>query len=214
MDPTNPQWGWSWLERWTGARPWESQSVSEKELKTDQMSVRSMSITGGEIAKSFARHQLNSELPSFPSSQKPSHPSGYHSPTTPSKPATSVAAARKLKPASPRVSAMNQDEDTQSMQSEQNRRHSIAGSFIRDDESLASSPSVPSYMASTQSAKAKARLQSPLGMENGTPEKGSAGPVKKRLSYPSSPARPRRHSGPPKFDNTSITKDHVNGVVN
>ncbi|XP_060201601.1 protein IQ-DOMAIN 3-like [Lycium barbarum] len=188
MDPTNPQWGWSWLERWTGARPWESQSMSEKE-KNDQTSVRSMSIAGGEIAKSFARHQLNSELPS--------------SPTTPSKP------ARKLKPASPRISAMNHDDDTRSMlsmQSERNRRHSIAGSTqsIRDDESLASSPSVPSYMGSTQSAKAKTRLQSPLGMENGTPEKGSAGPVKKRLSYPSSPARPRRHSGPPKFDNTSL----------
>ncbi|TMX00115.1 hypothetical protein EJD97_001371 [Solanum chilense] len=221
MDPTNPQWGWSWLERWTGARPWESQSMSEKQLKTDQMSVRSVSIAGGEIAKSFARYQLNSELPSSPSSQKTSHPSGYHSPTTPSKPTTSVAAARKLKPASPRISAMNQDDDNRSMlsvQSERNRRHSIAGSSIRDDESLASSPSVPSYMASTQSAKAKTRLQSPLGMENGTPEKGSAGSVKKRLSYPPSPARTRRHSGPPKFDNTSlntsIAEDHVNGVVN
>ncbi|KAK4342988.1 hypothetical protein RND71_038804 [Anisodus tanguticus] len=201
MDPTNPQWGWSWLERWTGARPWESQSMSEKELKTDQTSVRSMNIAGGEIAKSFSRHQLNSELPS--------------SPTTPSKP------ARKLKPACPRVNAMNQDDDTRSMlsmQSERNRRHSIAGSSIRDDESLASSPSVPSYMGSTQSAKEKTRLQSPLGMQNGTPEKGSAGPVKKRLSYPSSPARPRRHSGPPKFDNTSlntsIAEDSVNGVIN
>lgn len=221
MDPTNPQWGWSWLERWTGARPWESQSMSEKQLKTDQMSVRSVSIAGGEIAKSFARHQLNSELPSSPSRQKPSHPSRYHSPTTPSKPTTSVAAARKLKPASPRISAMNQDDDNRSMlsvQSERNRRHSIAGSSIRDDESLASSPSVPSYMASTQSAKAKTRLQSPLGMENGKPEKGSAGSVKKRLSYPPSPARTRRHSGPPKFDNTSlntsIAEDHVNGVVN
>ncbi|CAN4117023.1 unnamed protein product [Withania somnifera] len=206
IDPTNPQWGWSWLERWTGARPWESQSMSEKEHKTDQMSVRSVSIAGGEIAKSFALHQLNSELPS--------------SPTTPSKPTTSVA-ARKLKPASLRVSAINQDDDNRSMlsmQSERNRRHSIAGSSIRDDESLASSPSVPSYMASTQSAKAKTRLQSPLGLENGTPEKGSAGPVKKRLSYPPSPARPRRHSGPPKFDstslNTSVTGYNVNGVVN
>ncbi|XP_009626665.1 protein IQ-DOMAIN 2-like [Nicotiana tomentosiformis] len=207
MDPTNPQWGWSWLERWTGARPWETQSLSEKECKNDQMSVRSMSITGGEIARAFARHQLNSELPS--------------SPTTPSKPAASVT-ARKLKSASPRVSAINQDDDDArsmfSVQSERNRRHSIAGSSIRDDESLASSPSVPSYMASTKSAKAKTRLQSPLGVENGTPEKGSAGPVKKRLSYPPSPARPRRHSGPPKINNTSlntsIVEDNVNVVVN
>ena len=31
MDPTNPAWGWSWLERWMAARPWESHSLMEKE---------------------------------------------------------------------------------------------------------------------------------------------------------------------------------------
>ncbi|KAJ8570689.1 hypothetical protein K7X08_037661 [Anisodus acutangulus] len=220
MDPTNPQWGWSWLERWMGARPKETQSMSEKELKSDQMSVRSasMSIAGGEITKAFARHQLNSELPSSPSSQKTNRPSSRQSPTTPSKQGT----ARKIKPASARVSAINQDDDTRSVfsvQSEMNRRHSIAGSSVRDDESLGSCSSVPSYMASTQSAKARTRLQSPLGVENGTPPaKGSASSVKKRLSYPPSPAITRRHSGPPKIEststNTSIAEEYVNGVVN
>lgn len=213
MDPTNPQWGWSWLDRWMGA----AQSMSEKELKNDQISVRSASIAGGEITKAFARHQLNSELPS-PSIQKPSH----QSPTTPSKPANSVA-ARKLKSA--RVAAISQDDDARSMisvQSERNRRHSIGVSSIRDDESLGSSSSVPSYMVPTKSAKAKTRLQNPLGVENGTPEKGPAGSVKKRLSYPPSPARPRRHSGPPKLENTSmntsmntsIAEDNLKEVIN
>ncbi|MCD7462807.1 IQ-domain [Datura stramonium] len=194
VDPTNPQWGWSWLERWTGARPWESQSMSDKELKTDQMSVRSLSIAGGEIAKSFARHQLNSELPSSPSSQKLSHPSGYYSLTAlPNQPLH--------------------------MQSERNRRHSIAGSSIRDDESLASSPSVPSYMASTQSAKAKTRLQSPLGMENGTPEKGSGRACKEAALLSTFTCQAKAAFRPyPKFDNTSlntsIAEDTVNGVVN
>ncbi|MCD7470234.1 IQ-domain [Datura stramonium] len=213
MDPTNPQWGWSWLDRWMGARPWEAQSMSEKELKNDQMSVRSASIAGGEITKAFARHQLNSEL-SSPSSQKPSH----QSPTTPSKPANSVA-SRKLKSA--RVAAISHDDDVRSMisvQSERNRRHSIGVSSIRDDESLASSSSVPSYMVPTKSAKAKTRLQNPLGVENSTPENGPAGSVKKRLSYPPSPARPRRHSGPPKLENTSmntsIAEDNVKEVIN
>ncbi|XP_060176895.1 protein IQ-DOMAIN 3-like [Lycium barbarum] len=213
MDPTNPQWGWSWLERWMGSRPKETQSMSEKELKSDQLSI------AGEITKAFARHQLNSELPSSPSGQKPNRPPSRQSPTTPSKRGT----ARKIKPASARVSAINQDDDTRSVfsvQSEMNRRHSIAGSSVRDDESLASCSSVPSYMASTQSAKARtSRLQSPLGMENGTPpEKGSAGSVKKRLSYPPSPAITRRHSGPPKIEststNTSIAEGFVNGIVN
>lgn len=175
MDPTNPQWGWSWLERYMAARSMET---------SEHASVRTgINITGSEIAKSYARHQLNST----PSTPKTVGPVG----------------SRKFKPgSSPRGFGPGPDEDSKSVfsvQSEKNRRHSIAGSSVRDDESLASSPAVPSYMAPTKSAKAKSRGQSPLGPmeinEGPTPEKG---PVKKRLSYPGSPARPRRHSGPPK----------------
>ncbi|KAI3778286.1 hypothetical protein L2E82_07470 [Cichorium intybus] len=31
MDPNNPHWGWSWLDRWMAARPWESQSPNDNE---------------------------------------------------------------------------------------------------------------------------------------------------------------------------------------
>lgn len=192
MDPTNPHWGWSWLERWMAARPWET----DKDVNNDRVSTTKSGV--GEITKSFARHQLNSDKPA-----------SHHSPTTPPSKASSVA-TRKWKAASPRGSVISQDDDSRSLysvQSERNRRHSIAGSSVRDDESLASSPSVPSYMASTQSAKAKSRVPSPLGIENGnTPDKGTA---KKRLSFPPSPARPRRHSGPPKVDMSSITDNGV-----
>ncbi|KAM0003719.1 putative IQ motif, EF-hand binding protein [Helianthus debilis subsp. tardiflorus] len=175
MDPTNPQWGWSWLERYMAARP-----LADKDHASDHASVRSgINITGSEIAKSYARHQLNS------------------TPPTPQAKAGVPVGSRKFKP--------GPDEDTKSVfsvQSEKNRRHSIAGSSVRDDESLASSPSVPSYMAPTKSAKAKLRGQSPLGLveinDVTTPEKGSGLNAKKRLSFPASPARPRRHSGPPK----------------
>ncbi|KAI4349191.1 hypothetical protein L6164_009815 [Bauhinia variegata] len=196
MDPTNPAWGWSWLERWTAARPGESRSQMEKE---EVSSVRgsSRSLTAAEIIKSYARYQLNSEKHSPTASQTPGSPS-FKPQSTPSKAASSSSAiAKKLKKVNPKDSwAM--DDDSKSMVSVQSRRHSIAGSSVRDDESLASSPSVPSYMVPTQSAKAKSRLQSPLATENGTPEKGSFGTAKKRLSFPQSPARPRRHSGPPR----------------
>lgn len=214
MDPTNPHWGWSWLERWMAARPWE-QNIGEN---GDHLSVKSanLSIATGEITKAFARHQLNFDNPSSPASQKPNHPSTNQSPNTPpSRPSPSIA-ARKLKSASPKLSAPSQDDDSRSVfsvQSERNRRHSIAGSSVRDDESLSSSASVPSYMAPTQSAKAKTRLQSPLGLENGTPEKASAAPVKKRLSYPPSPARARQHSGPPRASSSSVTDHVVNGGI-
>ncbi|XP_052176147.1 protein IQ-DOMAIN 2-like [Diospyros lotus] len=208
MDPSNPHWGWSWLERWMAARPWEPPGTNLKELNHDQSSVKSASLsTGGEITKAYARHLLNADKPSPASSKKASRSSNHRSPSTPTAKASSSTTARKAKPASPRGSLFSPDGDARSvfsLQSERNRRHSIAGSSVRDDESLASSPAFPSYMAATQSAKAKSRMQSPLGLENWTPDKEPAGGAKKRLSFPASPARPRRHSGPPTVDTGSI----------
>ncbi|KAK7267637.1 hypothetical protein RIF29_20315 [Crotalaria pallida] len=216
MDPTNPSWGWSWLERWTAARPWESHSVMEKE-KNDHSSVKSSSrgITSAEISKSFARFQLNSEKDSPTASQNPGSPS-FQSHSNPPKPA-SEAVAKKVKKASPKDNWVMDDDikSVVSVQSERSRRHSIAGSVVRDDESLASSPALPSYMVPTKSAKAKSRMQSTVGAtENGTPEKGLTATAKKKLSFPASPARPRRHSGPPKVESSLTTEITVgNGVA-
>lgn len=204
-DPTNPAWGWSWLERWMAA----NQNPIEKE-KTNNPSLKSSvrSITTSEISKSFARFQLNTETHSPTASQTPGSPN-----SKPPKPAV----GKKLNKASPKESFILDDDtkSTMSMQSERvQRRHSIAGSIVRDDESLTSSPSVPSYMVSTKSAKAKSKLQSSLAGENGTPDKGSLGNAKKRLTFPASPARPRRHSGPPKVDSSLNAEITVgNGVV-
>ncbi|KAF9598040.1 hypothetical protein IFM89_023817 [Coptis chinensis] len=187
MDPNNPQWGWSWLERWMAARPWESRSTTEKELN-DHSSVKSLSysVGGGDITKAYARREFKAEKPSL-MGKKPSR----QSPSTPTSKAASVTSvAAKLKSASPKVGVWAPDDDSRStfsLKSDRYRRHSIAGSSVRDDESLASSPSVPSYMTPTESAKAKARLQSQLRAENlGTPENGSVGSAKKRLTFPAS----------------------------
>ncbi|XVF07955.1 hypothetical protein REPUB_Repub06bG0183900 [Reevesia pubescens] len=210
MDPNNPSWGWSWLERWMAARPWEGRGNTEKEQNNDQSSLKSArSNFGGEISKAYARYQLNLDKQSPKASQKSKQTSSLLSPSTPKPASTPI---RKLKSASPRSSVVGPDDDTRSVvsvQSERNRRHIIAGSTVRDDESLASSSSLPSYMVPTESARAKTRLQSPLGLEpNGTAEKGPIASAKKRLSYPPSPARPRRHSGPPKVD-SSMTNTEV-----
>lgn len=212
MDPRNPSWGWSWLERWMAARPWESRSTTEKEPNNDQSSVKGANrgIVGGEISKSFARYQLNSDKLSPTTNQKISKTPKHQSPSTPTKPGSSTV-AKKTKPASPRASVSGLDDDSRSMVSMQSyRRHSIAGSSVRDDESLPSSPLAPRYMVPTESAKAKSRLQSPLGADkNGTPEKATSGSAKKRLAYPPSPARPRRHSGPPKLESSINTEISV-----
>ncbi|CAK7342964.1 unnamed protein product [Dovyalis caffra] len=212
----NPSWGWSWLERWMAAHPWESRSMSEKELNNDHSSVKSgsRSITGGEISKSFARYQLNSDKLTPRESGRPTKTTNLQSPSTPNKPAAS-AVARKLKSASPKSSIGGLDDDSRSMvsvQSDRSRRHSIAGSFVRDDESLGSSSAFPSYMVPTESARAKSRLQSPMGAEKTEmpeKEKGPLGSAKKRLSYPPSPAKGRRHSGPPKLESSLKAENSV-----
>ncbi|CAN1274838.1 Protein IQ-DOMAIN 2 [Linum perenne] len=201
MTPGNPSWGWSWLERWMSAHP----SNPDKEFNSDQASVKSTrSLIGGEISKAYARYQLNSDKLLSPGDQA-------QSPSARTKPPPSFA--RKLKPASPRSSIGVPEDDTRSTVSMQShRRHSIAGTSVRgNDES--SSPSLPSYMVPTKSAKAKLRMQSPLGVteaENNEKEKAPLGSAKKRLSYPS--AKPRRHSGPPKVDSSLIKAE--NGLAN
>lgn len=111
MDPTNPQWGWSWSERYIA-----------KDQGNNNTSVKSgINITKNEIAKSYARHQLNS------------------APTTPRSKLGGPVGSRKPKPSpSPQAYGLdleaNQDEDDSksvfSVKSEKNRRHSVTGSTM------------------------------------------------------------------------------------
>lgn len=215
MDPNNPHWGWSWLERWMAARPWEAKSTVDYHDRGSVKSVISHATSIGDITKAYARRDLNLDIkpiPRTPTSQKTSRASSRQSPATPTKAQSSLSAGRKLKSASPRGFGWGGDDDSRSglsVKSERYRRHSIAGSSVRDDESFTSSPAVPSYMASTEAARARSRLSSPMGteMSAATPDIGpaSAG-AKKRLSFPASPATAtvRRHSGPPKIDANPI----------
>lgn len=209
MDPSNPHWGWSWLERWMAARPWESRSTVDYNDRASMRSASSRaSMSVGEITKAYTLRD-NKPSPRTPTAIKSSRPPSRQSPSTPFSRAQSSSSVTGK---TPRGNGWGGDEDSRStfsVQSERfNRRHSIAGSSVRDDESLASSPSVPSYMTPTKSTKARSRLASPSSNQfdkNGTPsEKGSVSSVKKRLSYPASPAGPRRHSGPPGVDTSSV----------
>ncbi|GAB2286779.1 hypothetical protein Dimus_021174 [Dionaea muscipula] len=215
MDPNNPHWGWSWLERWMAARPWEASSMTDK----DQLNDRSPSSVAGET-KIKPRSSPTA-------SQRPSRaPSGQFLIPTPSSSRVAVV-GRQQQHRSPKGILMNSwggadgdDDDsksTMSIQSEQRnrRRHSIAGSSVRDDESssLASSPAaVPSYMAPTrsQSSRSKSKLV-PSPAASGvhvTPEKGlpaAGGSVKKRLSFSGSQGGgPRRHSVPGKIESSPM----------
>ena len=156
------------------ARPWEKGDVAEYEAAAKAASGCAVAIRGDTKVQS-------------PTAQGGRRPPGRQSPSTPKS-----RAGGRIRPASPR-GVLVTDDDSRSLNSTQSeqcrRRSSYAGSSLRDDESLASSPAVPGYMAYTESARARSRLPSPQGSE-------TAGSAKKRLSFSGSPARPRRHSTP------------------
>ncbi|URD76895.1 IQ calmodulin-binding motif [Musa troglodytarum] len=203
-NPNNPQWGWSWLERWMASRPWENDNAINKDVN-DHAKKASPGV-GEQIIKLYVHQDTNLQRTPV-DHQKSSHPSSHHSHLTP--PSKHSSAGKEKS-----VSSRGATDDSRSMvslQSERRRRQSIGGSSFGDDASLAISPTIPSYMALTESARAKSRFQSPPNNNAETPERGSVSAVKKRLSYPVadkcsilSPARIRRNSGPPKLDVASL----------
>ena len=193
MDPNNPHWGWSWLERWMAARPWANRSANDRELNSDYASVKSATSFATSVSGLSKTHFRHDNKPS-PTVQKPCRVPIWKSPSTPPSRATKTTPKGSGGGSGGGDDAMSM----QSFRSERYRRHSTGGSSVRDDESLASSPAAPRYMGSTNSAKARSKLPSPLGI-NGTPEKALVGSAKKRLSFSPSSAGTRRHSGPPKL---------------
>ncbi|RWW12934.1 hypothetical protein GW17_00023375 [Ensete ventricosum] len=189
LDPNNLQWGWSWLERWTAAKPWETRGTTDKELSNGRASAKS-------ATESDARAEANPDKLS-PAARKPS--------TVP--PTRTPRLTGKTKSASPKPGSAS---SIISMQSERSRRRSLetaAAASARDDESLAGSLAVRSYMVPTESARAKSRFQSLSNGDAEAPDKASMASAKKRLSLPTGdrhsaapPAAMRRTSGPPNVD--------------
>ncbi|XP_038988356.1 protein IQ-DOMAIN 1-like [Phoenix dactylifera] len=209
-DPHNPQWGWSWLERRMAARPWENRGTSEKDLN-DHASAKSAgrSIAGDLNSAHGPRNSVLERSP--PPPRKPSRSASRQPPSTP--PSKASSAAGKLKSVSPKNGWRHIEDDSRSTHSSHSerapRRQSVPGPSTRDDASLVSTPAVPSYMASTESARAKSRFQSPSALSDSveTSEKRSTSSAMKRLSFAetdkhgvSSPGAARRHSGPPKVN--------------
>lgn len=178
MDPNNPHWGWSWLERWMAARPNENHSLTPDNAEKDSSA---RSVASRAMSEMIPRGKNLSPRGKTPNSRRGSSPRVRQ---VPSEDSNSIV----------------------SFQSEQpcNRRHSTCGSIpsTRDDESFTSSfsQSVPGYMAPTQAAKARARFSnlSPLSSEK---------TAKKRLSFSGSPKTVRRFSGPPKLESNVTKKD-------
>ncbi|XP_022966715.1 protein IQ-DOMAIN 1-like [Cucurbita maxima] len=212
MDSNNPYWGWSWLERWMAARPWELQSTADH---PDHISVTNVPTHAStiDIIQVYARRDPNSPTkpsPRTPTSQKPSQVHRHQSPSIP-RALSSSSSKKKTNVANLKVGSWSGDDDMRSpvsVNSKLTRRHSIGGSSFRDDISIASLPSVSSYTPTSKTAaKARSRLASPsVKPKKEAMEKGSAstGSAKKRLSITGSPAKPRRLSSPPIVNSSQV----------
>ncbi|XP_071732889.1 uncharacterized protein [Rutidosis leptorrhynchoides] len=108
MDPNNPQWGWSWLDRWMAARPWESQNPIDNEQPPGIKLTRSSSV--GDVSKRL-EHSTSISSPRSPSVSSsrqgpPSSPKFLNEPTpSPRNRRHSISSSSFREVSSPRVSS-------------------------------------------------------------------------------------------------------------
>ncbi|CAM8954973.1 unnamed protein product [Rhodiola kirilowii] len=198
MDPINPHWGWSWLERWMAARPWESSIALDNGGRTS--AIRPLSVE--EISKAYFvhrdRHPDNSNKP-LPIPQRSSRISTRRSlSTSASKAPSAPSMSTKLKSSSNKEGITNgRGEDSKSIAPVKQRRHSSASTHS------ARSDTVPTVARKAKSS----RLQNSSSSSEKTGISSTTSKaVKKQQSYSPSrtPSVGRRHSGPPTVDSSSI----------
>lgn len=165
MDPTNPHWGWNWLDRWMDSRPWEGQNTKDENNHKSAKGAASHTMSVGEISKLYALRDQNQnqDNKTSPTSQKPI-PQNLASRNIPSTPIKGRAKTSS-------TGSWGGDGDSKSMfnkTSESKRRHSISVSPEKADESLVNTPArVTVAKNKVQSTSAKKQLSS-LASGSGT----------------------------------------------
>ncbi|KAJ7567842.1 hypothetical protein O6H91_01G009500 [Diphasiastrum complanatum] len=200
-----PHWGWSWLERWMAARPWESRAVDKDIIaqepsrsitmgaaKVMEAGVGRSNSTSSKVRTRTEQSGSRSKVPKDYQSPFPAPKTNLAMPQSPATPySLSASTPTYLRSGSPRGSALTEEDgngttgSTPSLRTPTVRfcsRSSFASS-IRDDESLSSTCSIPNYMSPTQSARAKFRSHSTPKQRPDVPEKDLL-TARKRLSFP------------------------------
>nr|XP_043614077.1 protein IQ-DOMAIN 3-like [Erigeron canadensis] len=165
MDPNNPHWGWSWLDRWMAARPWESQTPNDNEQQPVKLT-RSSSV--GDISKRLDRS---------PSMSSPRSPSVSNRRPTPASP-------RSINDHTPsprnRRHSISSSSSFREVSSPRVSSPRVSSPRVSSPKSTKTKSMIPTP---TQSPS-RSPSPSPLGSaKKGTTEKKSTtGPAKKRLS--------------------------------
>ncbi|XP_076911027.1 protein IQ-DOMAIN 3-like [Bidens hawaiensis] len=176
MDPNNPQWGWSWLDRWMAARPWESQTATDIEQPSEKLT-RSSS---GDIIKS---------LDQSPSMSSPRSPSVINRRPGPSSPKNDPTSSPRNRRHSISVSSFR-DDSTATVSSPRANSPRVNSPRSTKTKSMVPTPSQGQSPGHSVSP-------SPLGLgKKGTVEKKStAGTVNKRMSLSGGGGRRKGGSG-------------------
>lgn len=184
-DFDKPHWGWSWLERWMAARPWESRIFDKEpsEAISEDLKLKVSGVESGKPASSpigvlLAKDGIVSAV------QEQKAVEYLQAPLQKKSSGVYVRAASPRSTKVAEVSAQAANGGSTLGSKTNGSKYSRAGSAIADDESQASFSTVPNYMSSTKSAKAKARSASNPKQRPATPEAEQMSMARKRLSYP------------------------------
>ncbi|KAF3626964.1 putative clustered mitochondria protein-like isoform X1 [Capsicum annuum] len=180
----------NWLDEWMSSKQWNASSRGSFDrrdsIKTVEMDTpkpySNMAPNARRSHHSSPLHRQASTphyTANSPHRQRTSH-YNYSAIQPPATPPPCQPKPLQVRPTSPRKSQSTAN--TPCLRST-SRSNSIMSRYSTSGNDAAA-PSVPNYMAATESAKARIRSQSTPKQRPSTPERERAGSVKKRLSYP------------------------------
>lgn len=188
----NGHWDWSWLEKWMAGRSWDGHAISKEIPDVSSLQSHEESQPDSGYTNTSGKMWKPSSAPGLPSPARSKVVKPHASVQTPSAYRYSRPAAAKSQLTHPQDFGLVEENEADFLKarssalapttSKGSSKQSTTSSSVHDDDDLRP---VPSYMASTKSAKAKSRSQSTPKQRSAIPEKDTlSSSAKKRLSYP------------------------------
>lgn len=166
FEPDRSHWGWTWLERWMAAKPWENRSKDalQKEVETNSLQNYNDAI---EIQRAMQRSQVKIRrnrgsvrvMPPRFTSSGPLYASSTQG-ILQTTPRSSVMSSDALDGSSPSSSSKGTTPTSRGVMSGLSNSYTMISNSTPTGQQMSyvGALQMPSYMASTQSAKAKIRV--------------------------------------------------------